>query len=152
MKFNYKIVEHTNEGDITLIEISNVQVLFTNIAPIERASQVFTLYNRVITVEELSQYDGTFTFFTRDLPIEITQTAFNNLFNILLDCEQREAIICIYVQLIDSSEEEESLILNDFISILDHSTIALTTKTFRVETQEIPPIVSMITMTYKTST
>ena len=148
MNFNYKIIKHIeNDEDEVLIETSATEALFTNMAPIGLASHVLTLYNRIIPNTELDEYNGTFSIYTRHLPTENTQEILNQLFQILLDCEDKQAIISIQVQAVEAINQNPNI--DEFTTILDHATINLVTKTFRAEITE--PVINMISMVYKNS-
>ena len=147
MNFNYKIIEHDGDQNKILIETSETEALFTNMSPIGLASHVLTLYNRVTPQEELDEYDGTFSIYTRHLPTERTQQIINNLFTIFLECEKKQAVISVQVQAVDPINQNPNV--DEFTTILDHATINLTTKTFRAENVE--PVINMVSMVYKNS-
>lgn len=160
MSFNYKIVEHIEDQENVLMELSEEDILFVNIAPIQHSNQIFISNNKILTPEELAEYDGNFSFVLRDTTVndEIIDT-FNQIYNILSTCEQNESIISIKFKsalIIDDSMEFienpnvlEQNPLEDFSTILNMASIALVTKTFRIE--ENNSIINMISMAYKSS-
>lgn len=154
MTFNYKIIRHINdEEQETLLELSNTDLLFVNIAPIEHSSQIFISNNKIATIEELSQYNGNFSFVLRNnafITDEIIDL-FNQIFNILYSCEQNESIISIIFSIYydETTIEENPELISNSSTILNKASIGLTTKTFRIEDNN--SIINMISVAYKNS-
>lgn len=154
MSFNYKIVEHIENQENVLMELSEEDILFVNIAPIQHSNQIFIADNKILTPEELAVYDGNFSFVLRDKNVnDEVINIFTQLYDVLSNCEENESIISIQFSPLILDDNNSNQLLNEqlseenFSTILNSAQIALVTKTFRIE--ENNSIINMISMAYK---
>lgn len=143
MGFSYKIVANdlSLNTETTLLEINDTEIFFANITPISRANHVLNVYGNLFinNEDELNNYDGTFSLtsqgstYSDDIAADI-----DRLFNVLLNCENNNTIISIYVRVTNDN------IITNYTTILDKAQVHLVVKTLKTEKQDVIGLLSTV--------